>query len=219
MPCGTAGRSRPFGTATTLAALAGLCLLVAGAWDSVETELGPLLRGFAAAVAAVAVLSLAIESLDGRTWAFGALPVACALAVAGRLGLRPVLRKQHATAVTRVLAVGSEEAVAALVERVQRAPQHGWQVVAACTPTGTGPDGVPTIGDVPVAGDLDAVPRFARSGRFDTISVTPTGGWSPLRMQQLLAHLEGSRTELVVDPGLAACAGSHTRCAASTACT
>jgi lipopolysaccharide/colanic/teichoic acid biosynthesis glycosyltransferase len=200
-----------FGTATTVATLTGLCILLAGAWDRVGVELAPLLRGFVAAATTIAVLSLAIESVSGRTWVFGALPVACALAVAGRLGLRPLLRQQAVSTVTRVLAVGNAEAVASLVERVRRAPHHGWQVVGACTPTGSGPGAAPTVGDVPVVGDLDSVPRLARSGRFDTISVAPTDGWSIERLRRLVPHLEGSRTELVVDPGLAGRTGAHTR--------
>ena len=79
----------------------------------------------------------------------------------------------------RVLAVGTEEAVAALVERTRRAPHNGWRVDGVCTPTGAGPDGRPTIKDVPVVGDLDTVAALALNGRYDAVSVGQAPGWSP----------------------------------------
>jgi lipopolysaccharide/colanic/teichoic acid biosynthesis glycosyltransferase len=101
-----------------------------------------------------------------------------------------------------VLAVGSHESVISLVDRTRRAPDLGWAVVAACTPTGAGPRGSATLRGVPVVGDLDSVPELARSARFDAVSVAQAPGWSMRRLQDLALHLEGSCTELVVDPGL-----------------
>jgi lipopolysaccharide/colanic/teichoic acid biosynthesis glycosyltransferase len=207
----TGGSVEAYATAAMMIALAGLCLVLTGAWDHGATGLAPLLRGFATAAATIALGSLALGTSAGRAWAFVVLPVAWLLATAGRLALRPVLRRRSAQAVVRVLAVGTDEAVASLVERVRQTPRHGWQVVAACTPTGAGPGGRPGIGDVPVLGDLDSVPLLARSGQFDTVSVAPTGGWTRQRLQRLVPYLDYSDTDLVLDPDLAGCAGSRTR--------
>jgi lipopolysaccharide/colanic/teichoic acid biosynthesis glycosyltransferase len=84
-------------------ALAGLCLVLTGAWDHGATGLAPLLRGFATAAATIALGSLALGTSDGRAWAFGVLPVAWLLATAGRLALRPVLRRRSAQAADLVL--------------------------------------------------------------------------------------------------------------------
>ena len=107
----------------------------------------------------------------------------------------------------RVLAVGTPESVTALIERTRRAPHHGWRVDGVCTPTGAGPDGHALIDNVAVVGDLDTVAALALRGRYDAVSVGQTPGWTPRRLQQLAWDLEGSRTRLVVDPGLMEIAG------------
>jgi lipopolysaccharide/colanic/teichoic acid biosynthesis glycosyltransferase len=200
-----------------VAALTVLSIAAVRAWDVAGLgwagELRRLVRGFVAAAAAVSVLSLALHTQAGRPWVFVVLPVAAVLAVAGRLGLRTVLR-HHELPVTRVLAVGSHESVISLVRRTQRAREAGWMIVAACTPTGAGPRGSATLRGVPVIGDLDAVPALARSGRFDVVSVAQAPGWAPRRLHDLAWSLEGSRTELVVDPGLAESGGPRSHLAA-----
>ncbi|OLT14234.1 hypothetical protein BJF78_19740 [Pseudonocardia sp. CNS-139] len=196
--------------------LAATSLLVTHTWDPAalggRAELGRLLRGMLVAGGATGLLSLALDTLAGRPWVFGVLPAAAALAVGGRVALRAQLRRlrRRGGAVTRVLAVGSSESVASLVERTRQAPGLGWSVVAACTPTGTGPDDGALAAGVPVIGDLDAVPGLATDPRFDVVAVGPAAGWSPWRLRQLAWRLAGSGTELVVDPALAENAGPRT---------
>ena len=50
-------------------------------------------------------------------------------------------------------------------------------------------------------------PRWPWTGRYDAVSVGQAPGWTPRRLQQLAWDLEGSRTQLVVDPGLMEIAG------------
>jgi exopolysaccharide biosynthesis polyprenyl glycosylphosphotransferase len=45
------------------------------------------------------------------------------------------------------------------------------------------------------------------SGRFGVVAVAPTPGWSPKRLHRLAWDLEGTGSELVVDPGLMEVAG------------
>jgi exopolysaccharide biosynthesis polyprenyl glycosylphosphotransferase len=194
--------------------LTACSLGLARAWDQLvfghgSTEFTRLLRGFLSAAVIVALVSLVLQLPEGRPWVFGVLPIAGALATAGRLALRHELhrRRRAGQAMASVLAVGSEEAVAGLVAQTQRAPHEGWMVVAACTPTGLGENGGHHIAGVPVVGDLDAVSSLARTQRFNTISVTQSPGWAPKRLQRLAWDLEDTRTELVVDPGLMEIAG------------
>ena len=199
---------------TVVVAITGIALRVARAWEpSVlgqgSLEFTRLLRGFVGAAVVVALTGLSLELTLARPWVFAVLPFAGVLSVAGRMLLRKRLHglRSEGRAMARVLAVGTEEAVAALVERTRRAPHNGWRVDGVCTPTGAGPDGRPTIKDVPVVGDLDTVAALALNGRYDAVSVGQAPGWTPRRLQQLAWDLEGSRTQLVVDPGLMEIAG------------
>lgn len=195
-------------------ALTAVCLLVGRAWDPTalgqgSIEFTRLLRAMLAAAVTVGLVSLAVDLPAGRPWVFGVLPIAGVLAACGRLALRRSLHRRRLTggAMAKVLAVGTEESVASLVARTRRAPRHGWMITAACTPTGTGPDGAAEIDGVPVIGDLDTVARLAINGGFDTISISPAPGWTTSRLQALAWDIEGSRTDLVVDPGLMEIAG------------
>jgi exopolysaccharide biosynthesis polyprenyl glycosylphosphotransferase len=194
--------------------LTACALAVARAWDPLvfghgSAEFTRLLRGFLGAVVVVALVSLGSELPEGRPWVFGVLPIAGAFAALGRFGLRRELhrRRRAGQAMARMLAVGTEESVAALITQTRRAPYEGWTVAAACTPTGSGTDGSRQIAGVPVVGDLDAAMSLARSGRFDAVSVARTPAWAPRRLQQLAWELEDTATELVVEPGLMEIAG------------
>jgi exopolysaccharide biosynthesis polyprenyl glycosylphosphotransferase len=194
--------------------LSACALGVARAWDPLvlghgSAEFSRLLRGFVGAAVVVALVSLASQLPAGRPWVFGVLPIAGALATAGRLGLRWELhrRRRAGYAMARVLAVGTEEAIAALVAQTRRAPHEGWTITAACTPTGRGRSDGPDLAGVPVIGDLDAVAGLTRSWVFDAVSVAQAPGWSPRRLQQLAWDLEETDTELVVEPGLMEIAG------------
>jgi exopolysaccharide biosynthesis polyprenyl glycosylphosphotransferase len=195
-------------------ALTAVALRVARAWDpSVlgqgSLEFTRLLRAFVGASVTVGLVGLGLQLPEARPWVFAVLPIACVLSAAGRLVLRKRLHRLRAEgkAMARVLAVGTQDAVASLVDRTRQAPHHGWLVAGVCTPTGTGPDGNPRINGVPVVGDLDTVATLALDGRYDAVSVGQTPSWTPRRLQQLAWDLEGSRTELVVDPGLMEIAG------------
>jgi exopolysaccharide biosynthesis polyprenyl glycosylphosphotransferase len=195
-------------------ALSAICLRLARAWEPAllgqgSWEFTRLLRGFLAAAVVVALVGLALELPEARPWVFGVLPIAGALAAGSRIGLRRWLHghRRAGRGVAHVLAVGTEDAVAALVERTHRAPQHGWLVTGVCTPTGAAAGGTSSIRGVPVVGDLDAVTTLALNGGYDAVSVGQAPGWSPVRLHRLAWDLEGAGTELVVDPGLMEIAG------------
>jgi exopolysaccharide biosynthesis polyprenyl glycosylphosphotransferase len=122
----------------------------------------------------------------------------------GRFVLRKRLhwRRRRGEGLARVLSVGTDESVASLAARMARAPHHGLMIAAACTPAGVG-----WIGDVPVVGDLDDVAAAAIEGQYDIVSVAQAPGWTTRRLQRLAWQLEGSGTDLFVDPGLMELAG------------
>ncbi len=74
-------------------------------------------------------------------------------------------------------------------------------------PTGLGEEGQGHVAGVPVIGDLDSLSTSVGSGRFGVVAVAPTPGWSPKRLHRLAWDLEGTGSELVVDPGLMEVAG------------
>ena len=106
-----------------------------------------------------------------------------------------------------MLAVGTVESVADVILRTRRDPQTGWNVRAACTPTGTGHDGAGDILGVPVVGDLDSVAETVREGGYRVVSVGQTPGWTGRRLHRLAWDVESMNTDLVVDPGLMEMAG------------
>jgi exopolysaccharide biosynthesis polyprenyl glycosylphosphotransferase len=200
-------------TGLAVVVLTSVSLGLARAWDTAvlgqgSLEFTRLLRGFFGAAVTVGLVGLALELPLARPWAFGVLPIAALLAAGSRAALRIRLHRQRRDghAMANVLAVGTEDAVGALIERTRSAPHHGWRITGVCTPTG-GAGGQGDVRGVPVVGDLDAVATLVRQGGFDTVSVGQTPGWTPRRLQQLAWDLEGDRTDLVVDPGLMEIAG------------
>jgi exopolysaccharide biosynthesis polyprenyl glycosylphosphotransferase len=184
------------------------------AWDQRvlgqgSEEFSRLLRGFVTSAVVLALAGLALELTAVRPWVFGLLPLAGLLALVGRMALRRWLYSHRARGrfMHPMLAVGTIESVADIVQRTRRDPQNGWTVMAACTPTGVGTNGSPDILGVPVAGDLDAVAEAARQGKYRVVSVGRTPGWTGNRLRRLAWDLEGLNTDLVVDPGLMEMAG------------
>lgn len=199
---------------TAVLAVTVMALRLAHAWEPSalgqgSLEFTRLLRGFVGAAVVVALVGLAIDMPQARPWVFAVLPFAGALSVGGRMVLRKRLHRLRGEgrAMARVLAVGTAESVTSLIDRTRRAPHHGWRIDGVCTPTGAGPAGRPVLNDIPVVGDLDTVAALALRGRYDAVSVGQAPGWTPRRLQQLAWDLEGSRTQLVVDPGLMEIAG------------
>ncbi|MDQ3150878.1 MAG: sugar transferase [Actinomycetota bacterium] len=65
-----------------------------------------------------------------------------------------------------------------------------------------------------LVGDLDWVAEVAGNGQHRVVSVAQTPGWSSRRLHHLAWDLEGTGTELVVDPGLMEIAGPRLHLAA-----
>jgi exopolysaccharide biosynthesis polyprenyl glycosylphosphotransferase len=193
--------------------LAG-ALLLGRAWEGRVLGTGPteLLRlGRAVAVAATLLalggLAAMVESV--RVWVFVFIPAAGLLCLLSRVVLRKGLhrRRRAGGCTVSVLAVGSEDAVADLVDRTRRDPVFGWRVSAACTPTGAGRAGGTHIAGVPVVGDLDSVAAVASARADRVVAVCRAPGWGRSRLHRLAWELEQTDAELAVDPGLMEIAG------------
>lgn len=194
--------------------LVPVVLFFSRAWDpralgQGAEEWSRLIRAFVTAAILLGFVGLAMERLGVRPWVFGILPVAGLLTMAARYGLRRWLHqaRKRGRGMLPVLAVGTEHSVRDLVERTRRVPHNGWVVVAACTPTGLGEDSQGHVAGVPVIGDLDSLSQSVGTGRFGVVAVAPTPGWGPKRLHRLAWDLEGTGSELVVDPGLMEVAG------------
>lgn len=197
-----------------VALLTGMSLFLTRAWDQRalgqgSEEFSRLIRAFVTAAVVLGLAGLALELPAVRPWVFGLLPLAGMISLFGRFLLRKWLHHNRGNGrfVHPLLAIGTAESVADLIRRTRRDPYNGWSVQGACTPTGVGLDGTDAILDVPVLGDLDSVAELVRTGSHRVVAVGETPGWSPRRLHQLAWDLEGSGTDLVVDPGLMEMAG------------
>jgi exopolysaccharide biosynthesis polyprenyl glycosylphosphotransferase len=206
--------TNPWALAAVSMFLVPICIGAARAWDprvlgQGSEEWSRLMRGYVSAAILLALAGLVLERTGVRPWVFGILPFAGLLSMAGRYTLRRWLHqaRKRGRGLLPVLAIGTEESVRDLIERTRRVAHIGWVVTGACTPTGLGEEGQGHVAGVPVIGDLDSLPASVRSGRFGVVAVAQTPGWSPKRLHRLAWDLEGTGSELVVDPGLMEVAG------------
>jgi exopolysaccharide biosynthesis polyprenyl glycosylphosphotransferase len=191
-----------------------LGLVLCRAWDGRvlgqgAEEFSRLLRGVVTSAVALGLLGLAVEALAARPWVFGFMPLAGLLAVGGRLVLRWNLHRLRSAGrcALPVLALGTPESAADLIDRTRRDHRRGWTVVGVCTPSGSADDGTYEIDGVPVLGDLESVPLIASAGQYRIVAVCPTPGLTAKRLHRLAWGLEGAVAEMVVDPGLMEVAG------------
>jgi exopolysaccharide biosynthesis polyprenyl glycosylphosphotransferase len=202
------------GLGLVLAVLTAGCLGGCRAWDPAALGTGSreftrLLRGYLGAAVVIGLGILAVGLDCGRPWVFAVLPAAAALSTAGRAAAAPRAAPQPPGRAGDGQGAGRRdvESVTGLIRRTRRVPQHGWLVDGVCTPTGAGPNGTSYVEDVHVVGDLDSVFALVHGGQFDVVSVGQVPGWSARRLQQLACSLDGTGTELAVDPGLMEVAG------------
>lgn len=202
-------------------ALTVISLSLAGTWDpSIQgqgsQEFSRLGRPLVTLAVVTGLIGLALKLPQVRPYVFGVIPVALTLAAVNRFILRKLLHRgrRRGAYMHAVLAVGTEEAVAKLIVRTRQAPHHGWTVTGVCTPSGTGANGAADVLGVPVVGDLDSVPQVVGNGGYRVVSVAQMPEWNSKRLHYLAWDIEGTGTELVVDPGLMEVAGPRLHVAA-----
>jgi len=184
-------------------------LIATRAWDDRmlgqgAEEFRRLCRAVLATGMVLGLAGLALQYGNLRPWVFVVLPAVLVVMAPLRYTLRGLLHsnRRQGRCMLPVLAAGSVEEVADLINRTQRESQNGWRVEAACTPGAAGENGTGEIAGVPVVGDLDALAERVLCGGYRVVAVVPDPDWTRRRLQQLSWDLEGTSAEVVVAPAL-----------------
>jgi exopolysaccharide biosynthesis polyprenyl glycosylphosphotransferase len=160
----------------------------------------------------VAIISMLFKLELARGYLMVALPVGVLLLLASRWLARRVvvqLRKQHGRCVTRLLVVGSPQAIRDLTLGLSREPWSGYDVVGACIPGQYSRDGIsiPGFGTVPVLGNEDSVARAVVASGSHAVAVAATEQFHGKGLRDLSWELENLDVDLLVAPGVVDVAG------------
>jgi len=199
--------------AAVLGVITGLlvvgALITTRAWDirmlgQGAEEFRRLGRAVLGAGMVLGLAGLALQSPYARPWVFVVLPVVLAVIAPLRYGLRRLLHsnRRQGRCMLPVLAAGSVEEVADLINRTQRESHNGWGVEAVCTPGALGERGTGEVCGVPVVGNFDDLAERVRQGGYRVVAVVPAPQWTRGRLQQLSWDLEGTSADVVVAPVL-----------------
>lgn len=152
-----------------------------------------------------ALLSYALRYQLARGYVLIALPLGILLLLLNHwLWRRRLVRlRQRGELSVRVLAVGDSAHIAQLVEATDREPGAGFRVDAVCSDESS-PDG--TVAGRPVVGRELQAPAVVATGAYDLVAWAGSRS-GPDALKRLGWSLEGTRTGLVVLPGLIDIAG------------
>ena len=162
----------------------------------------------------VAIISMLFKLEIARGYLLIALPVGVVLLLTSRWIARRVVvraRTKHGKCITRLLVVGSPQAVRDLTLGFSRAPGSGYDIVGACVPGQYARDsiGVPGIGAVPVLGDESAVAQAVVASRAHAVAVAASEQLHGTGLRELSWELERLDVDLLVAPGVIDVAGSR----------
>jgi len=160
----------------------------------------------------VAIISMLFKLELARGYLMVALPLGVLGLLASRWVARRVvvrLRKQHGRCVTRLLVVGSPQAVRDLTLGFSREPWSGYDVVGACIPGQYSRDGIgiPGFGTVPVLGNEESVARAVVASGSHAVAVAATEQFHGTGLRELSWELENLDVDLLVAPGVVDVAG------------
>jgi len=160
----------------------------------------------------VAIISMLFKLELARGYLMVALPLGVLGLLASRWIARRVvvrLRKQHGRCVTRLLVVGSPQAVRDLALGLSREPWSGYDVVGACIPGQYSRTsvGIPGFGTVPVLGNEESVARAVVASGSHAVAVAATEQFHGTGLRELSWELENLDVDLLVAPGVVDVAG------------
>ena len=160
----------------------------------------------------VAIISMLFKLELARGYLMVALPLGVLGLLVSRWVARRVvvrLRKQHGRCITRLLVVGSPQAVRDLTLGFSREPWSGYDVVGACIPGQYSRDGIgiPGFGTVPVLGNEESVARAVVASGSHAVAVAATEQFHGTGLRELSWELENLDVDLLVAPGVIDVAG------------
>jgi len=165
-----------------------------------------------AAFGTVAIISMLFKLEIARGYLMIALPAGMFLLLMSRWMARRVvvrMRKLHGRCVTRLIVVGSPQAVRDLAIGFSREPRSGYNVVGACIPgqnsrTGIG---IPGLGTIPVLGNETSVVRAVVASGSHAVAVAAIEQFHGTGLRELSWELETLDVDLLVAPGVVDVAG------------
>ncbi|THV42959.1 sugar transferase [Glycomyces buryatensis] len=164
-----------------------------------------------ALTAAVALVSYGLELPTSRVFVLIAIPTAASISIAGRFVWRKWLHRmrKRGRCMKRVVLVGHESTVAALIVQLRREHYHGMKVVAACLPTER-PQGALLEFNTRVRGSFDRIAEAVAVERADTVIVLSCPEIDGTALRRLAWKLERSEVDLIVASALVDVAGDRT---------
>lgn len=164
-----------------------------------------------ALTAAVAIVSYGLELPTSRVFVLIAIPTAATCSIVARFAWRKWLHRMRrgGRCMKRVVLVGHESSVAALIVQLRREHYHGLKVVAACLPTER-PQGALLDFDTRVRGSFDRIGEAVSAERADTVIVLSCPEIDGQALRRLAWKLERSEVDLIVASALVDVAGDRT---------
>lgn len=193
-------------------ALLGLCRAFESRYLFVGAEeYQRVVHAAVALTAAVAVVSYGLELPTSRVFVLIAIPTAASVSIAARFGWRKWLHRMRSRGrcMKRVVLVGHESSVAALIVQLRREHYHGLGVVAACLPTERA-EGALLEFDTRVRGTFDRIAEAVAAERADTVIVLSCPEIDGPALRRLAWSLERSEVDLIVASALVDVAGDRT---------
>ena len=161
---------------------------------------------------AVAIVSMLFKLEIARGYLMIALPAGLTLLFASRWVGRKIvckLRRDFGKCNTRLLVVGSPQAVRDLAAALWREPWSGYDVVGACIPGRPSRTeiGIPGLGSIPVLGDESRVLSALVASKCHAVAVATNDEFHGKGLRDLSWDLEGLDIDLMVAPGVIDVAG------------
>jgi exopolysaccharide biosynthesis polyprenyl glycosylphosphotransferase len=173
-------------------------------------EYRSLVRASACAVVVVSVAAYSSQQAIARGYVVMALPSALLISLLLRRGLRLRLARARAQGrhLQRTVVVGRRDSVAAMIRQIQRAPNHGMQVVGACVSGRSEDSESPShVEGVPVFGLTDGTVAAVDLLDAEVVAVSSHPDLAGHALRRLAWSLEERQVELLVSPGILEVAG------------
>ncbi|MDA8044194.1 MAG: sugar transferase [Actinomycetota bacterium] len=168
-------------------------------------------------MAAVCILSFALQTKLSRLLVVVYFPTLIALSVGGRFAVRRGLGavRRRGRAQVRMILVGDRLKVGRFAGHLYRDQARGYEVIGVCLPE---PETHFSFRgrNIPVLGTPDDVVAAARSADVGAVAVADSGQFEQLTLQRLAWALERSGIDLLVAPDVADMAGPRIRVAPVT---